>query len=345
MLEIRKIYNVVQRRNWNFLKDQSESAQEDNGKRAGNGARDGACGTSVRHKSVGAVRGAGRLGSSGTGGGSSARVRAGSGGGTNALGDLSSGGPDGGVRGNGGGVNGSTVDGNGDNGLGSNSGDGEDTGLDRRERSRDRGSSSGGSSRASVVAVGVGGGDNQVGGGDRDEGAARGDNGAGSDNIGSGDLALDPLGGNVAVEVEVVQVVGNNVTTGADRVLSDTVVVVLGSPGGKVGQLVGRAREDAVEGSAAELVVGLVASVSGVAEGEDSNNLLAELRVDVKVGGRNGHAVLEESTASTTNDVADDLGTLRVTADDQLGVGAASAVGVELSNTVGNTLVDGLAVG
>lgn len=303
---------------------------------------------------MGTVGSAGRLGASGAslGGSGGARARAGSGGGTNALGYLSGGGPDGGVRGNGGGVNGGTVDGNGDNVLGSDSGDGENTGLDRgerrergRDRGRDRGSSSGGSGRASVVAVGVGGRDDQVGGRDRDESAAGGDNGAGNNNVGSGDLALDPLGGNVAVEVEVVQVVGNNVTTSADGVLSDTVVVVLGSPSGKVGQLVGRAREDAVVGSTAELVVGLVGSVSGVTEGKNSDDLLAELRVDIKVGRGNGHAVLEESTASTTDDVSDNLGTLRVTADNQLGVGTASAVGVELSDTVGNTLVDRLAVG
>jgi hypothetical protein len=139
-------------------------------------------------------------------------------------------------------------------------------------------------------------------------------------------------------------VVGDNVTASADGVLSNTVVVVLGSPGGKVGQLVGRAREDTVVGSAAQLVVGLVGGVSGVTEGGNSNDLLAELRVDIKVGRGNGHAVLEESTASTTEDVTNDLGTLRVTADNQLGVGAASAVGVELSDTVGNTLIDGLAV-
>jgi len=110
-----------------FLENQSEGAQEDSGKRAGNGARDGACGTSVRHKSVGAVGSAGRLGARRTGGGS---TRASSGGGGNALGDLSGGGPNGGVGGNGGGVNGSTVDGYGDDRLGSDSGDGENTSLD-----------------------------------------------------------------------------------------------------------------------------------------------------------------------------------------------------------------------
>ena len=138
--------------------------------------------------------------------------------------------------------------------------------------------------------------------------------------------------------------VGDNVTTSADGVLSNTVVVVLGSPGGKIGQLVGRTREETVVGSTAELVVGLVGSVSGVTEDSDSDDLLAEIRVDIKVGRGSGHAVLEESTASTTNDVADNLSTLGVTADDQLGVGAASVVGVELSNAVGNTLIDRLAV-
>ena len=138
--------------------------------------------------------------------------------------------------------------------------------------------------------------------------------------------------------------VGDNITASADGVLGNTVVVELGGPGGKVGQLVGRAREDTVVGSTAELVVGLVGSVSGVTEDGDSDDLLAEIRVDIKVGRGSGHAVLEESTASTTNDVADDLGTLGVTADDQLGVGAASVVGVELSNAVGNTLIDRLAV-
>jgi hypothetical protein len=342
MLEIRDIYNGVQKKILGtFLKNQSECAQEDNGERAGNGARDGACGTSVRHDSVGAVGSAGSLGSSGASGGSSARGRASGGGGGNALGDLSGGGPDRGVGGNGGGVNGSAVDGDGDDGLGSNGGDSENSGLDRGERSR-AGDDGG---RSSVVAVGVGGGDDLVGGSNGGEGAAGGDNGAGNDNIGSGDLALDPCGGGVAVEVEVVQVVGNNVSASADGVLSNTVVVVLGSPGGKVGQLVGRTREKTVVGSTAELVVGLVGSVSGVTEGGDSDNLLAELRVDVKVGRGDGHAVLEESTASTTENVTDDLGTLGVTADNQLGVGAASAVGVELSNAVGNTLVDRLAVG
>lgn len=138
--------------------------------------------------------------------------------------------------------------------------------------------------------------------------------------------------------------VGDNVTTSADGVLGNTVVVVLGSPGGKIGQLVGRAREETVVGSTAQLVVGLVGGVSGVTEGGNGNDLLAELRVDIKVRRGNGHAVLEESTASTTEDVANNLGTLRVTADDKLGVGAASAVGVELSDTVGNTLIDRLAV-
>lgn len=117
--------------------------------------------------------------------------------------------------------------------------------------------------------------------------------------------------------------------------------MVLGGPGCEVGQLVGRAREDAVSGRAAELVVGLVGSVSGVTEGGDSDDLLADLRVNIKVRGGLSGATLEESSGTTAENVANNLGTLRVTADDQLSVGASGIVAGELGNAVGNTLLYG----
>lgn len=86
------------------------------------------------------------------------------------------------------------------------------------------------------------------------------------------DEALDPGGGRVAVDVEVVEVVGDNITTGADGVGGVAVVAKAVTVGVQVGQLGGRAGEDAVAVAAVEVVVALATGVADITEDESGND-------------------------------------------------------------------------
>ena len=86
------------------------------------------------------------------------------------------------------------------------------------------------------------------------------------------DEALDPGGSRVGVDVEVVEVVLDNVATGADGVSGVTVVAKTAGVAAEVGELAGRAREDTVRVGAVEVVVRLAASVADVTEDESGDD-------------------------------------------------------------------------
>jgi hypothetical protein len=66
--------------------------------------------------------------------------------------------------------------------------------------------------------------------------------------------------------------------------------------------------------------------VAGVAEDESSDNLLSGGRVDINASVGSLLAVLEESSTTSSQNVSSDLGTLRVTTDNKLNIGAANVV-------------------
>jgi hypothetical protein len=86
------------------------------------------------------------------------------------------------------------------------------------------------------------------------------------------DEALDPGGGRVAVDVEVVEVIGDNITAGADGVGGVAVVAKTIAVGGQVGQLGGGTGEDAVAVAAVEVVVALAAGVADITEDESGDD-------------------------------------------------------------------------
>jgi hypothetical protein len=103
-------------------------------------------------------------------------------------------------------------------------------------------------------------------------------------------------------------------------------------------QRVGVARVVAADGGSAEDIVGLVGNVSVVTKEKDSTQLVtrAGRGVETRVGA--------SANVRSTKDVSDNVGTLRVTSQDELGARALLSVGGHLVDTVGVALLDSSAV-
>lgn len=88
-------------------------------------------------------------------------------------------------------------------------------------------------------------------------------------------------------------------------------------------------------------VVSLISDVAGVAEEESGADLVARRGVRAERWVVAFDALLDtEDAAASTEHVADDVGALRVTTDDELGERAGLGVGGHLGETVGRALSD-----
>lgn len=66
--------------------------------------------------------------------------------------------------------------------------------------------------------------------------------------------------------------VGDSITTGADWVGCNTIIVELGAPGSKASKLSTGTREETIAVATSQLVVRLAGGVSGVTKYESSSN-------------------------------------------------------------------------
>jgi hypothetical protein len=167
----------------------------------------------------------------------------------------------------------------------------------------------------------------------RDESRAGRAGGSRAERSSAGDLRNDPRGGLVGVELEVVEVISNNVSSGANWVSACAVVAENGSVAVEEREVCGTARVGLLVG-AIEDVVGLVGSVHDVAPEESGSDGLAGGRGVVDTGGDLG------ATTRSTENVADNVSTLRVAVDYDVGARALLVESGDLSDTVACTLSD-----
>jgi hypothetical protein len=153
---------------------------------------------------------------------------------------------------------------------------------------------------------------------------------------------LDPAGGIVRVEVEVVQVVVDIERTRAARSADGVGVVAVRSHDASelvhAVERVGGTRIGGAHIGAVEDIVGLVGNVSGVTEDGNSLELVARAGRGIKTG------VGATAFVRTTKDITSNVGTLRVTGQDKLGGRALLSIGGHLVDTVSVALLDGGAV-
>jgi hypothetical protein len=84
--------------------------------------------------------------------------------------------------------------------------------------------------------------------------------------------------------------------------------------------------------------------VTGVSKDQRSSDLLSSSGVDINACRSSLHTVLEENTPTSAKNVGNNLSTLGVTADDELGLRASLVVSGDLGNPIGGTLVYGATV-
>ena len=197
----------------------------------------------------------------------------------------------------------------------------------RRARSRGGGSSFLGGRGSS------GRGGRSSGRGGRDDGRAGGAGRSSAERCGSVNLANDPRGSLLGVELEVVEVFGYDTAASADWVAGSAVVTEDRRVAVEKREVSGAARVGLLAG-AIEYVVGLVGGVHDVAPEERGSDGLASGRGVVDAVGD-----FCAATGSTEN-VTHNVSALRVAVDHDVGAWALLVEGSDLSDTVASTLSD-----
>jgi hypothetical protein len=153
---------------------------------------------------------------------------------------------------------------------------------------------------------------------------------------------LDPTGGIVGVKVEVVKVVVDIERTGTGSSADGVRVIAVRSHDARelvhAVERVGGAGVVAADRSTAEVVVGLVGNVSVVTEEKDGTELVTRAGRGIKT------RVGASANIGSTKDVSGNVGTLRVSRQDELGTRALLGVGSHLVDAVGVALLDSSAV-